>query len=224
MFLLPLLLALPDFDVGSSKNFSKEQQTKALLATVRIVNEGDRLQGSGVMIRQNGTIVYALTADHLVGKAETVEVTIFSSKAEKVVKHAKPVARVKEADVVLLRFEMREPVACVPLCPSDSLPKDADFPVLLADGSQEKPALLEETARGKKRVRKPNAGEATSMWEVSGQPSKGRSGGPMIDRQGFVVGLGSGMNGEKAYYTHVDEIHACLRANGFRWLFDPKEK
>ena len=76
--------------------------------------------------------------------------------------------RVQEADVVLLRFAMREPVDCVPLCPSDSLPKDADFRVLLTDGSQEKPALLEETVRSKKQVRKPNAGEATSA--AAGRP------------------------------------------------------
>jgi S1-C subfamily serine protease len=229
MFALPLLLVLPaQLDIAPSKNFTKDQQTRALLATVRVVNEGDQAEGTGVIIHQRETFVYVLTAAHLVGKAEAVQTHIFSSKSypkpEKVIKRAEVVARAKSSDVTLLRFELREQVAVAQLCPPESMPKDMDFPALLTACCQGAPTLVEQVVRGKKRVRKPDASEATLMWQVDGQPPKGRSGGPLIDRQGYVLGVCSGTSGEKGYYVHIDEIRACLRATDYRWLLEEKEK
>jgi S1-C subfamily serine protease len=230
MLILTVLLILPgQIDVAASKNFTKEQQTKAILATVRVVNEGEQTEGTGVVIRQSEAFVYVLTAAHLVGRAEAVEVSIFSSKSypqpEKVVKRAAVVARAKEADLALLRFERRDQVvAVVPLCRPESIPKDKEFPALLTGCAQGgAPSLVEEVVR-KKLVRKPNATDATAMWEVGGETPKGRSGGPLIDRQGYVLGLCSGTSGQKGYYVHIDEIHGFLRENGFRWLLEEKGK
>jgi hypothetical protein len=222
MFLLTFILVLPQADPGPSKHFTEEQQAKALQATVRVANE--KAEGTGIIIRQSGAWVYVLTAAHLTARAETVEVCLFSNKSEKTVKRARVVARGKETDVALLRFELREQtVTTIPLGPPDSDPKDNDFPALLTSCAEGTPTLVEEVVR-KKSVRKPNATEAKQMWEVDGTPPKGRSGGPLIDRHGHVLGLGSGAGGDKGYYTHIDDIRDCLRENGFRWLLDEKEK
>jgi S1-C subfamily serine protease len=229
MFALPLLLVLPaQLDIAPSKNFTKDQQTRALLATVRVVNEGDQAEGTGVIIHQRETFVYVLTAAHLVGKAEAVQTHLFSSKSypkpEKVIKRAEVVARAKSSDVALLRFELREQVAVVPLCAPESIPKEKDFPALVTACAQGAPTLAEDVVRGQKLVRKPNAREATLMWEVDSQPPKGRSGGPLIDRHGYVLGVCSGTGGQKGYYVHIDEVRAFLRTTDYRWLLEDKEK
>ena len=230
MLFLPLLLALPgQIEVTPTKNFSQEQQIKAIVATVSVVNEADKTQGSGAIVRQNGPFVYVLTAAHIVGGAETVSVSLFSAKSypkpERVVKRAEVVARAKNSDVALLRFEMREPVpGVVSLCPLKLVPEDQAFPVLLAGCEQGQPTCVEAAVQGKKQVRKPDVDTATLIWEVGKKPPKGRSGGPLIDRRGYLLGLCSGTSAQKGYYTHIDEIHACLQQNGFRWLSKEEDK
>jgi S1-C subfamily serine protease len=50
--------------------------------------------------------------------------------------------------------------------------------------------------------------------------AKGRSGGPLIDQRGFVIGICSGTSDGKGYFTHTHEIHRFLKQNAFDWLAD----
>src|SRR2546430_1556077 len=67
-------------------------------------------------------------------------------------------------------------------------------------------ACLAETVRRKVDARRPNE-KVTTMWETEASPAKGRSGGPLVDKRGFVLGIASGANDGKGYYVHPDEIH-----------------
>ena len=57
------------------------------------------------------------------------------------------------------------------------------------------------------------------FWETSAKSLRGRSGGPLLDNEGLVIGICSGTQGERGYYTHIDEIHAWLKPLGYEWLW-----
>lgn len=222
-----MLMAGASPEVPASKHFSPEQQTRALLATVRVANGADRTEGAGVMIHQKDGIVHVLTAAHLVGRAETVEVGLFTSKSypkpAQVIPRATVVARAAGADLALLRFDYGTLVGVTPLCPRKAIPKNQEFPALLVGLMQGAPVVGEDTVR-RKLVRKPNATAAVPMWETSEPSPKGRSGGPLLDSQGHVLGVCSGTGDGKGYYVHIDDIHTFLGDNGCRWLFEEKDR
>jgi hypothetical protein len=71
-------------------------------------------------------------------------------------------------------------------------------------------------------IRRPGEG-AFAAWEVATAPVKGRSGGPLFDRRGFVLGIASGANLELGYFTHTEEIHRFLKSNALEWLAEPED-
>ena len=71
---------------------------------------------------------------------------------------------------------------------------------------------------GPKRARRPGVETAVRVWETSQPPAQGRSGGPLLDRQGQLLGIGSGSSGGKGYFSHLDEIERFLKRNGLQWL------
>jgi hypothetical protein len=53
---------------------------------------------------------------------------------------------------------------------------------------------------------------------VATEKPEGRSGGPLVDKRGLLIGVCSGVSKDKAYFCHIDEINAFLERNGFDWL------
>jgi S1-C subfamily serine protease len=74
--------------------------------------------------------------------------------------------------------------------------------------------------RGPRKVRKPGEREAARYWETAAPPAGGRSGGPLLDRAGRVIGVASGAGDGRGYYAHAEEVHRFLRQNGLKWLFE----
>ena len=72
--------------------------------------------------------------------------------------------------------------------------------------------------KGPVQIHRPGEASAVKCWEAARPPAHGRSGGPLLDKHGRLVGLASGHDGKAGYYVHIDEIHAFLRANALRWL------
>jgi S1-C subfamily serine protease len=158
-----------------------------------------------------------------------VSVSTYSAKSypkpEQEIKRAEVVARDKDADVALVRLELRAMVpAAVPVCPAKLVPTEAGFAALIAGCGPGHPTCNEEVVRARVRARRPDDNAALLMWQIDERPPKGHSGGPLIDTRGNVVGICSGRNGAKGYYVHADEIHAVLRRHGFRWLFEDGKK
>jgi hypothetical protein len=211
-----------------AKDFPEELQARARYATVRVVNRTSRTEGSGAVVGQSGPFVYVLTAAHVVTKAEKLEVHTFSAdsypKADKVYDSAEVVARSRDAaDLALVRIPTRDrPPAALRICPPDLVPAKG-FPALSVGCNDGKaPTSQAEEASGKKQVRRPDQTEDATCWEVSRKPGPGRSGGPLLDARGHLVGVCSGAADSGGYYSHAEAIHAFLKANAYRWLYDDR--
>ncbi len=229
--LLLVLFAAADVDTVDSKDFPKDVQVRAVTATVRVQNPATETQGSGVLLRRSGPHLYLLTAAHVVGDAARVEVATFTAdsfpKPAAVYRSAEVVARAAESDLAVVRVATRDALpGSLPLCPASDLPTGKDLPALSVGCVAERgPSCLVETLRGVRRLRKPGAEASVRCWEAGRAGTKGRSGGPLLDRRGRVLGLASGSGDGKAYYTHRDEILTFLRKNGLEWLAeDPADK
>jgi S1-C subfamily serine protease len=215
---------------AASGDFPRPLQEAAVAATVRVTNPVRRQDGSGVLIHRQGPYAYVLTAAHLVGKERFVEVSTFSArsypKPEKTYRGAEVLARDPRADLAVLRLATREaPPGLLPLAPKSAAPKGKDFPALTAgceSAGPPTPAL--EVVKGARVVRKPGEEGKTLCWETARGQAGGRSGGPLLDRQGRLIGLASGVSSGKGYYVHLDEIHAFLRRNALGWLDEEKKR
>jgi hypothetical protein len=122
-------------------------------------------------------------------------------------------------DVALLRLATRDAMpAIVKLCPPDKIPEGRGlitFSVGCDDGI---PNGRDETIKSRVSVRRPGAA-ALVMWETESRPVKGRSGGPLVDQAGCLLGVCSGASGREGYFVHTEAIHSVLKQNGYRWIY-----
>jgi serine protease Do len=223
-----VLLLLGQLAATDGSTFPKELQTATLNATVRVVAPDSSAIGSGVIVQQSGAFVYIITAAHLVEKTETAEVAVYSAqslpKPAKVYAKAQVIARSQGPDLALLRLVTRDPMPGVlPILPPGKELADKFAALTCGLDADKVPACWTDTVNGKKAIRKPS-GEMSTVWELEREPNPGRSGGPLLDKRGFVIGIGSGRSAGKGYYVHLDEIHRFLKQNdALRLLEAPKE-
>ncbi len=225
-----LLLVPGEIPTIEAPDFSKELQASAVTATVRIVNVDRKTQGSGVIIGANGPAVYILTAGHVVEKTERLEIHTYSAesypKAKKVYETAQVIARLKDLnDLAIVRLSSTDQMpGSLRVCPPRLVPREKNFSALAVGcGGGNAPSCLIDRAE-KKQVRRQPGGEIGFLWEGGKLPPSGRSGGPLLDKQGFVIGVCSGTNDDKGFYCHTEEVHNFLRRNGLKWLYEEKEK
>jgi S1-C subfamily serine protease len=214
-----LLLPLLSAQVVESKEFSRDLQLGAVQATVKF-----DVGGSGVIIKRQGPLVYVLTANHVVAEAGTVQVITFSKasypKSATTYSGGTVIARAKDEDLAVIRFKTTDEMpGMLPLCPPKAIPTGDALSVLsVGCVTGEPPTCIAGAKASKKLVRRPGVKEAVIFWEIDKEPAKGRSGGPLVDRQGRLIGICSGRSGGKGYYCHTSEIHKVLKNNGLRWL------
>jgi S1-C subfamily serine protease len=228
MHFLTCLLLLPgQIETKDSADFPKQIQVRAVTATVRIHNPAKKSEGSGVIVGRSGPFVYILTADHTVAGAEQLDITTFSEqsypKADKVYREAKVVAKSGDLrDLALVRMVCNDTeVGMLPLCPLAEAPKGKGFSALTSGCAEgQAPTALIEKVLGKREIRRKAGEESSFFWELENAVVKGRSGGPLVDKRGYVVGICSGTSDGKGYYTHPQEIHRFLKQHVFDWLAD----
>jgi len=205
--------------------FSEARQNAARGATVKVVNATQRGVGTGVIIGRRGDFLYVLTARHVIRDAEAIEVVPLA--AEDPGKAATSLRKVEVAavgddirDLALLRISVTEETfPVVLLCPARSLPKEGGFKALSVGCSNGgSPTCEVEEVIGRIKATRGTEGKAGVFWEVARKVAEGRSGGPLIDERGRLIGICSGVNKTKGYFTHADEIRAFLEAKGFEWL------
>jgi len=225
-----LLLALSQNGQVESKDFSMDAQAVALHATVKVVNFTTNLEASAVVIKQEAKAVYFLTAAHVAKPDDKLAISVFTAesypKAAEVYKTATVLASDPEKDIAVIRLFTTDTMPGVlPLCPPKKVVDGKDFPALsVGCGDGKAPVCRVEMVLRKIKVQRPREKGTTLTWEAAAAQPKGRSGSPLVDKRGFVVGVASGTNDDHGYYVHIDEINRFLKENALERLYEEKMK
>jgi S1-C subfamily serine protease len=204
--------------------FSKEQQERALAITVRLLNQARHSRGSGILLGKTGPTVYALTASHVVADAREVDVETFSAasypRPAKVYRSAEIIGRSGRGalDLALIRFSASDPIGeKVRIGKTQAYPPN--FLALSAGCSTGRPPSCSvESVVSTRLARKGGQADPALYWQTKERPARGRSGGPLLDGRGRLIGVCCGSNGDAGYYCHIDEIVRFLKQQGLQWL------
>lgn len=212
--------------LGQAATPSDAVQKKALQATVRVYNAAKEQGGTAAAIGREGAVVYLLTAAHVVHGAEQVELQVFAPDAARPKHRFANVAVIATTsalgqDLALLRVvdADRAIAAVLPLrkkaAPMLKLPASACSAGCSTDGA---PAVQSERVLQAPLVRKPGADEAVRCFKCKTPAVAGRSGGPLVDGDGNLLGIASGGDSAASYFIHPDEIRPFLKRNGLGFL------
>jgi S1-C subfamily serine protease len=208
-------------EIARSPDFSRTLQTSAITATVRVVNVGEGIHGSGVIVGRKGRFAYVLTAAHIVGKASRLKVATFSMASYPRPQDVYATAEVLAVsgdirDLALLRVPVgHDKVGKLVLCPRTLVPEQADFPALTVGCSAgAAPTCQVEKVLARKRIKRDAKAGTGLFWEVGREYQQGRSGGALIDARGHVLGILSGTSEGRSYFCHAEEIRAFLNKAG----------
>jgi S1-C subfamily serine protease len=225
-----LLLLVPAQEV-QAKDFPRAAQMKAVAASVVVVNRDARIDGTGVIIGAKDEALYILTAAHLLEDSKRFQVSVFTEESyphpAKTYDQVEILARTSNIrDLALLRIKTAEkPPALMPLCPLRAAPSGKKFKVLsVGCGAAKVPLCLLETVLDAKNITRRGESGKVCFWQTAAEQAPGRSGGPLVDTKGRLIGLASGASGGKGYYTHLREIHNWLKAGKFAFLVEDKDK
>ena len=129
----------------------------------------------------------------------------------------------KTADVVLYKVPWPDNAGWkptpIPLAKPGERPKRFPFDAMSVGCSEGRlPTASNETIQAKRLGSKTDS-EVAFFWETKQAPKPGRSGGPLLDRDGKLIGLCAASKDNAGYYAHLDEIQSALQSSGYEWLW-----
>jgi S1-C subfamily serine protease len=222
------MAALPS-QFADDPQFPRAMQTKALTATVRLYHSASKGEGSGVVVKYARGIAYILTAAHVVPAVphgDEVTITFFPKTDARDAPPNDVKGTIKERmvneDLAVIEVALKEaPPSVAPLCPRDVAPPKtltAPQPVLAVGiGTLGAPEANVDRVRAHKLIKKPDDSEAFH-WEADQVQPIGKSGGPLLDKEGRVIGICTGTMNKKGYYLSIYEILSRLRSKGYEFL------
>jgi S1-C subfamily serine protease len=175
-----------------------------------------------VAVGRDRAFVYVLTAGHLVPEAAGDEVDVQFYAPADWPKPAGPVrrglvkARAPDVDLAVLWVVAPDSTPVLPLCPiTATVGQRLPMPGLTVGCDRGAPTAAVDQVRAIKYVADPYR---ANFYETDHAQLPGRSGGPLVDGRGYLIGVCSGTRGGKGYYVSTSEIHNVLRRAGFDWL------
>lgn len=194
----------------------------ASAACVRVADHEGKREGSGVVVGKRAGFLYVLTAAHVVEGSKRIEISVpIGTKGDaKPVGMAELLLKCRSQDFALLRVQSKDDVKPVPIA-ARQVDQSGPIEWTSIGIGLEGVEVRNEQVIGKKLLRKPD-GSTTFVWECRDKPEFGRSGGPLIDTEGQLMGICSGTQNGKGYYCHVDEIVAVLVKRDYAWLCERK--
>jgi hypothetical protein len=84
------------------------------------------------------------------------------------------------------------------------------------------PTLLKEAVLDVVRAKKPGDAKACIYFRTEQKSGIGRSGGPLVDSRGQLLGICSGNDKGRGFFCHLEDIHQFLTANGLRALIEER--
>jgi S1-C subfamily serine protease len=184
----------------------------ALSATIRVST--GTTEGSGVVISRVGVVSYALTAAHVVQGRDKVSVFPLTEAPGMPALETDVVTRTSIAGADLAVLRIQDPAGrvrkAIEVAEKTRTAPFAAFSIGLP--GTDRRTIRSETAVSAPNVKKEN--ETARFWKCSDVSTEGRSGGPLVDASGKLIGICSGSDEKSGYYTHMDGILEIVRSSG----------
>lgn len=200
--------------------------TETPVAATPRLRAGDRVAATAVVIARDGDSLYLLTAEHALDyNVGEWGFDFFADETAKkpsfTVRGARVLIRKPIADFALLRVEVDadRTVAVLPLAPPGSISKKFPFDATSIGCSLGDAPTTEKESLLAKRLAVRREDEVAFFWQAEKAQTAGRSGGPLLNRDGQVIGICAATALGKGYYVHSSEIHAGLKTAGYDWLW-----
>lgn len=205
-------------------------ESQVLSATVRVIAAGDA--ATGVVIAEKDGTAYILTAAHVIKNDHEVRIMTFTypgggepAQQKQLLEHIHVVVTDPDTDLAVLKLVVGDGKNAIHLdkiCLATRVPQN-DFPARsVGCTNRETPTLRSEHVDRSPFLKKTNDKEI-KVWECRDATLPGRSGGPLVDSKGHLIGICSGAQSGKGYYIHLKEIISILQKADLGWISTARE-
>src|SRR5262249_10927909 len=154
-------------------------------------------EGSGVIVKREGDYVYILTAKHILEQTNEATVETFEGRTTPVARDSgvPVIERISNLDLAILKMNWKNQPDVIDICPDkkiDTFEKKGFTVATVGCTDGLWPEVRIEDVEDVVDLRRDDNSSAGLHWRTRQEAKKGRSGGPMIDVNGYLIGICSG--------------------------------